>query len=407
MILEKLSFGLGDRFGREGQAQLLAIQEINRKGFPVVPVWNKSNREHELVGTTQAAVRLEADEAVKDNSWTGNYFVDADHITLNNVDKFLEYSDFFTIDVAHFIGKPALPKLKTDFLRRTEDQSIPGFAEASAKFDLHRFSDLYLTAIYEVKRLHDYISSKKPDGFIAEISMDEVSIAQGPLDLYFILKELKFLDVVPHTIAPKFTGLFPKGVDYEGDVDLFEKEFERDLRILKTAGEQLEFGHEIKLSVHSGSDKFSIYPVIRDLLKKHEAGIHIKTAGTTWIEEVIGLARGGGEGLRIAKEIYHQGMARFDELAAPYSTVLHIDTDKLPPSKEVLTWSSAHFANTLIHEQTCRDYNPHFRQLIHIAYKVAAEMGGEFMGALDYYRDPIEEQVYTNLYDRHLKRLFP
>jgi len=407
MILEKLSFGLGDRFGREGQAQLLAIQEINRKGFPVVPVWNKSNREHELVGTTQAAVRLEADEAVKDNSWTGNYFVDADHITLNNVDKFLEYSDFFTIDVAHFIGKPALPKLKTDFLRRTEDQSIPGFAGASAKFDLHQFSDLYLTAIYEVKRLHDYISSKKPDGFIAEISMDEVSIAQGPLDLYFILKELKFLDVVPHTIAPKFTGLFPKGVDYEGDVDLFEKEFERDLRILKTAGEQLEFGHEIKLSVHSGSDKFSIYPVIRDLLKKHEAGIHIKTAGTTWIEEVIGLARGGGEGLRIAKEIYHQGMARFDELAAPYSTVLHIDTDKLPPSKEVLTWSSAHFANTLIHEQTCRDYNPHFRQLIHIAYKVAAEMGGEFMGALDYYRDPIEEQVYTNLYDRHLKRLFP
>jgi hypothetical protein len=170
--------------------------------------------------------------------------------------------------------------------------------------------------------------------------------------------------------------------------------------------DELDFSHDIKLSVHSGSDKFSIYPVIRDQCRKHNAGIHVKTAGTTWLEEVIGLARAGGGGLRIAKEIYHQGTARFEELAAPYASVLHIDPAKLPPAKEVLSWTSAHFANTLIHEQSCRDYNPHFRQLIHIAYKVAAEMGKEFMDALDYYRDPIEEQVYTNLIDRHLRRLF-
>ena len=406
MILEKYSFGVGDRFGREGNAQLRAIQEINRMGFPVVPVWNKSNREHELVGSTQEAVRQEADAAVKTNGWKESFYVDADHITLNNVDNFLEYSDFFTIDVAQFIGRPPEAKLKTDFLRRTSTHGIHGFGEAVSTFDLNRFSDMYLTAINEVKRLYDYISMKKKDDFILEISMDEVSRAQGPLDLYFILRELKFLDVTPHTIAPKFTGLFPKGVDYEGDLGLFAEEFEQDLRILKLAEEQLGFGHEIKLSVHSGSDKFSIYPIIRDLLKKHQAGIHIKTAGTTWLEEVIGLARGGGGGLRIAREIYHQGIKRYDEMAAPYLSVLHIDPEKLPPAKEVLTWSSAHFANTLIHEQSCRDYNPHFRQLIHISYKAAAEMGSEFTGALDHYREAIEEQVYTNLYDRHLKRLF-
>lgn len=406
MILEKLSFGLGDRFGREGKAQLRAIQEVNRLGFPVVPVWNKSNREHELIGTTQKAVREEADEAVKTNNWRGNYYVDADHITLDNVDKFLDYSDFFTIDVAHFIGKSAETKLKTNFLKRTANHTVTGFSEAILHYDLSRFADTYLTAIHEVKRLYDYILTKKPYGFIAEISMDEVPLAQSPLDLYFILKELKHLNIEPHTIAPKFTGLFPKGVDYEGDTELFAAEFDKDIRILKIAKDQLEIHHDIKLSIHSGSDKFSIYPVIRNLISKYKAGIHIKTAGTTWLEEVIGLARGGGEGLRIAKEIYHQGMIRFDELSAPYSSVLHIDPEKLPPPKEVLTWSSAHFANTLIHEQTCRDYNPHFRQLIHISYKAAAEMGKEFMDALDYYRDPIEEQVYTNLYDRHLKRLF-
>lgn len=406
MILEKYSFGVGDRFGREGKAQLAAIQEINRLGFPVFPVWNKSNREHDLVGTIQKAVRLEADEAVKANNWKGNYYVDADHITLDNVDNFLEYSDYFTMDVAHFIGKPAETKLKADFLKRTSRDGIPGFSKTVLNFDFHLFADMYLTAIHEVKRLHDYILSKKTDGFIAEISMDEVLVAQSPLDLYFILRELKHLNVEPHTIAPKFTGLFPKGVDYEGDTELFADEFEQDIRILQIAKDQLGFHHDIKLSVHSGSDKFSIYPRIRDLVAKYGVGIHVKTAGTTWLEEVIGLARGGGEGLRIVKEIYYQGMMRFEELSAPYSSVLHIDPKKLPPSKEVMTWSSEHFANSLIHLQTCKDYNPHFRQLIHISYKVAAEMGSIFLDALDYYRDPIEEQVYTNLIERHLKRLF-
>ncbi len=406
MQTDKYSFGTGDRFGREGKAQLRAIEEINRLGFPVVPVWNKSNREHELTGSTPESVRQEADEAVKANGWTGNYYVDADHITLENVDKFLTSSDFYTIDVARYIGKPADSKLKSDFLRRYAKPNLPDFAARGTDFDLNRFADMYLSAIMEVKQVYDYILSKKSDGFITEISMDEVATAQSPLDLFYILMELKHLDIEPHTIAPKFTGLFPKGVDYEGDTELFAEEFELDVRILKAAANQLDFQQAIRLSIHSGSDKFSIYPFIRDLLSKHDAGIHVKTAGTTWLEEVIGLARGGGDGLRIAKEVYLQAINRFDEFSAPYLSVLHLDPEKLPPVKDVLTWSSSHFANTLIHDQNCRDYNPNFRQLIHIAYKAAAEMGTEFMDALDYYRDPIEEQVYTNLIDRHLRRLF-
>ncbi len=405
MVLEKFSFGIGDRFGKEGKAQLRAIQEINRQGFPVVPVWNKSNREHELVGTTQQAVRMEADEAVKVNGWNENYYVDADHITMANVDRFIDVSDFFTLDVASFIGRPADAKLKSDFLKRTPATGIPGFSEEEAIYDISLFADNYLTAIQEVKRLHEYIKSKKPSGII-EISMDEVSMAQSPLDLYFILKELKLADIEPHTIAPKFTGLFPKGVDYEGDKEVFAHEFEQDVQILNLVSDRLEFNHDIKLSIHSGSDKFSIYPLMRDIIFKNHSGIHIKTAGTTWLEEVIGLARGGGDGLRLAKEIYCQGIKRFEELSAPYSSVLHLDNKQLPPPKEVLSWNSARFSKTLIHDQSCRDYNLHFRQLVHISYKIAAEMGTEFMDALDHYREPIEEQVYTNLFDRHLRRIF-
>lgn len=403
MNIEKYSFGMGDRFGNEGSAQLAAISEINRLGVPVVPVWNKSNREHELVGTLQQSVRAEADQAVRTTGWKHSHYVDADHITLKTVDKFIDSSDFFTLDVAHCIGKPVDPLLKKDFISRQN----PNLRSARhGTISLEKFADTFLLAIHEVARLHAYITGRKTTGFVCEVSMDEVGTAQRPMDLFLILKELKHLGIEVDTIAPKFTGHFPKGVDYEGDLDRFAKEFEEDILILKQARSEFGLAKETKLSVHSGSDKFSIYPAINRLVRKHDSGLHIKTAGTTWLEEVIGLARGGGEGLRIAKEVYAQGLGRFDELAGPYATVLHIDPNCLPPAREVLTWNSGRLTRSLIHDPKCTDYNPHIRQLIHISYKVAAEMGDEFRDALVRYRAPIEEQVYTNLLERHLKRLF-
>ncbi len=403
MNIEKFSFGMGDRFCQEGRTQLEAVAEINRLGVPVVPVWNKSNREHELVRTLQASVRVEADHAVQTTGWKHNYYVDADHITIATVDKFIDSSDFFTLDVAHCIGKPVNSQIKKDFIGRHNPILRSALSGTSS---LETFADTFLLAIHEVAMLHAYISDRKTTGFVCEVSMDEVGTAQQPMDLYLILKELKHLGIEIDTIAPKFTGLFPKGVDYVGDIDQFSKEFEEDILILEKARSEFGLIKKTKLSVHSGSDKFSIYPAINRLVRKHDAGLHVKTAGTTWLEEVIGLARGGGEGLRIAKEIYVQGIGRFDELSGPYKTVLHVDRKCLPAPREVMTWNSGRLSRSLIHDPTCPDFNPHLRQLIHISYKVAAEMGNEFRDALVHYRTPIEEQVYTNLLDRHLKRLF-
>ncbi len=86
----------------------------------------------------------------------------------------------------------------------------------------------------------------------------------------------------------------------------------------------------LKLSVHSGSDKFSIYQPIRQAMKKFDAGVHLKTAGTTWLEELIGLAEAGGEGLDLAKEIYAEAYSHREELCAPYAAVIDIDPAKLP-----------------------------------------------------------------------------
>src|SRR5689334_14764527 len=107
MQLEKFSFGMGDRFAHQGKAQLKAVIRAKEQGVNITPVWNKSNREHKTVHTHPANLRAEADAAVKALIWTCPYRVDADHITLTTVNDFIETADFFTLDVAHFFGKPA------------------------------------------------------------------------------------------------------------------------------------------------------------------------------------------------------------------------------------------------------------------------------------------------------------
>src|SRR5438270_682438 len=107
MILPKYSMGIGDRFAHQGKAQLAAFVRAKELGVDVTPVWNKSNREHLIVHSEPASTRSEADDAAAALRWTGKYFVDADHIGLKTVDRFVGSSDFFTLDVADFIGKPA------------------------------------------------------------------------------------------------------------------------------------------------------------------------------------------------------------------------------------------------------------------------------------------------------------
>lgn len=413
MLLEKYSFGTGDRFGKEGRAQLAAIQEINKLGFNVVPVWNKSYREHSIVKTSHESVLKEAADAVRANKWKGNYYVDADHIGLSIVDEFVDYSNFFTIDVAHFIGEPCSINEKNEFVKNHSQfigkLEIPGIEqefEVTGEY-LSKIANNYLNAINEVKAIYDHIVAKKGAGnFIPEVSMDECEIAQSPLELFFILAELRRLGVEVQTIAPKFTGLFAKGVDYIGDVKQFELEFEQDVAVTQFAVKTLGLPKNLKLSVHSGSDKFAIYPAMKRAIKKFDAGLHVKTAGTTWLEEVIGLAQSGGKGLEIAKEIYARSLERYDELTGPYETVLDIDKSMLPKASEVNGWDSKTFSDALTHEQGCKGYNASFRQLVHVGYKIAAEMGERFSNALDNYRDTIEKNVTYNILERHLKRLF-
>ncbi|MDT0644626.1 tagaturonate epimerase family protein [Zunongwangia sp. F363] len=408
--LGKYSFGTGDRFGKEGKAQLKAVLKMQEKGIEVIPVWNKSNREHLTVGTKAPEVRKEADNAVKELGYKGDYLVDADHISLQTVEPYLAVSDFFTIDVADFIGKKASEKEEEEFLEFFEkylgDFEIQGIEHRIeiSKMHLRKMLDNFLLAMSKAGEVYWYIASEKKEEFSTEVSIDEVESPQTPVELFFILAALAFYKVPVNTIAPKFTGEFNKGVDYRGDLKQFKKEFEEDLLVLKFAIQEFGLPQNLKLSVHSGSDKFSIYPVMQELIKKHDAGLHLKTAGTTWLEELIGLAESEGEAFSFAKEIYAEALERYEELTKDYTEVLSIDKDELP-SAEGFT-SGKDFANALRHDQKSNAYNPNFRQLLHCAYKVAAEKDN-FQELLERHRAKIEENVTYNLYERHLKNIFP
>jgi hypothetical protein len=208
------------------------------------------------------------------------------------------------------------------------------------------------------------------------------------------------------TIAPKFSGRFNKGVDYEGDPLKFAIEFETDLMIIDYAIKEFRLPEDLKMSIHSGSDKFSIYPYIGNLTKKHNKGVHIKTSGTTWLEEVTGLALSGGESLDFVKQIYYKALDKIDELSAPYAGVINIKTSSLPSQKEVSQWSNTQFADSIRHNRENKCYNPDMRQLMHIAYKLAVPRMDDYFRLIDLNEKIISQCVYENLYNRHICRLF-
>jgi tagaturonate epimerase len=413
MELEKYSFGIGDRFGFECTAQLRALQKAGAGGARIVPVWNKSNREHAIARTVPEDARKASDEAVRACGWTDSYYVDADHIGLATVDPYIQSHNFFTIDVADYIGKPPSAETAVSFFAAMAPYqgalSIPGM-EAPVQITepvLAEFAGKYLCAISEAGSVYRHIAERKDAGdFISEISVDEARGPQSPVELLLILAGIAREGIPIQTIAPKFTGSFLKGVDYVGDPRQFDREFKDDLAVIAFAVSHFNLPRNLKLSIHTGSDKFTLYPLMHRAIERAGAGIHLKTAGTTWLEEAIGFAASGGAGLALVNDIYGESYRRFDELCEPYLAVINIDKRQLPLPERVNSWTSAEFVQALRHDQFCSQYNPHLRQLLHIGFKVAAGMRGRFVEMLGECRSAIEENVTRNLYERHICPLF-
>ena len=411
--LNKYSVGTGDRFAHQAKAQLQACIKALDQGVEVAPVWNKSNREHNIIGSEPASVRAAADAAVKALGWKHAYFCDADHITPATVERFLTPCDFFTFDVADFIGQPAAAADIEKFIKQHPELNgsieLPGADQA---FDitpelLEQAAHKFLAAVKKAGEVYRRVLSHKGAGnFVPEVSMDETDRAQSPVELLIILAAIADEGIPVQTIAPKFSGRFNKGVDYVGDVKQFEREMALDVAAIAYAVKQYGLPENLKLSVHSGSDKFSIYPAIHATMKRFNVGVHLKTAGTTWLEELIGLAEAGGEGLALAKEVYAEALAHEAELCAPYATVIDIDVTKLPSADTVRGWTSEQYTAALRHVEKDPGYNPSLRQLLHVGFKVAAKMGPRYLQLLEANEPVIAKNVTENLYDRHIAPVF-
>ena len=411
LTLEKYTIGVGDRFAHQAKAQLQAFVQLANDGVDIVPVWNKSNREHDFIGSEPQSVFDAAKSAVDNIGWDKGWHVDADHINMKTVDKYLECSDFFTIDVADYIGQMPEENVIVDFIDRHPEligsvciEGIDQPFEISREY-VEEVASKYLLAVQAAAKIYRHIESNKSE-FIAEVSMDETDLPQTPPELLIILAALADEEVKLQTIAPKFTGRFNKGVDYVGDLAQFEKEFNDDLAVIAHAVVKYGLPENLKLSVHSGSDKFSIYPIIGNALRRTGSGVHLKTAGTTWLEELIGLAESGGEGLLLAKHIYASALENVDALCGPYASVIDIDVNQLPDSENVNDWNGDQYANALRHVQDHPEFNQHFRQLLHIAFKLAAKEGARYTDLLEINAEVVGKNVIENLYDRHFKRIF-
>lgn len=410
----KFTFGVGDRFAHGAHAQLTAFIEAKKLGIDITPVWNKSNREHNIIGSEPSQTRAAADKAVADLGWTGDYLLDADHINLSTVDRFVAPCDFFTLDVADDIGEAAAPEDVEAFIAKHPELigtvSIEGIDRPFeiTRADVEKAANKFLKATQKAAAIYQHIVAAKggADNFVTEVSMDETDSPQTPPELLIILAAIADQGIPIQTIAPKFTGRFNKGVDYVGDLKQFETEFNDDLAVIAHAVKTYGLPATLKLSVHSGSDKFSIYPIIKEALRRTGAGLHVKTAGTNWLEEVIGLAEAGGEALDLAKKIYAKSLEKKAALCEPYATVIDIRDEKLPSAEEVNGWTSGQFTSALRHDQGNPGYNADLRQLLHVGFKVAAQLGDTYLNALIANREVVSRNVTGNLLERHMKPLF-
>ena len=293
--IERYSIGTGDRFGRQGAAQIAAVRKAREKGVDVAIVWNKSNREHILTGIEPADQGAAAERAIQETGWDGPWYVDADHIGLATVDRFAPHCDFFTLDVADFIGKSAAPEAIEAFVAK--HANLPAAKGMPARLDaaaIRAAAGRYLHAVDEAAKTYRRICElRKGDDFVTEVSMDETAIPQSPAELIVILAALADAGIPVQTIAPKFSGRFNKGVDYVGDIAAFFKEFEADVRV---------------------------------------------------------------------------------------AALRHVQADKR--------------------------FDPGMRQLVHVAFRVAAAMGGRYFEALDRHEAAVSRNVTANLWERHLVPLF-
>lgn len=386
----KYTFGLGDRLGNASNAHLRLF-----KGRGIVPVLaQQSIRELLLMNRTETDVLLDAGWSVFEEGYTDGWVDDGDHvknphevdyavkagctmITLDATEKIHnEVADFSDEELDakyNALNKDLVDRFNETYLDKTFQISDDAAVHFS-KRDLEESVLIFFGAVkYAIFIYHKFIV---PYNLDFEISMDETIVPTTPANHYFFANELNREGITPETLAPKFYGEFQKAIDYIGDVKRFEDEYVVHEAIAE------HFGY--KLSIHSGSDKLSVYEIIGRLSKKH--GWHVKTAGTNWLEALRVIAHVDP---KFMVEMYKFAYENLDDVASFY--VFNAQTDGKAPKPEIINEGNV---MTLLEGDDSR-------QVLHTMYGslLNAQKSYEYV-----YRDKFFKILKENqdLYDKYL-----
>ncbi len=374
------SFGFGDRLGLATPGHIAAV-----KGTKFAPVFaQQSVRENARTGRTLQQVLDDAKRAVEAAGWDAPWGADADHLkTVDELQPFAEAGyTFFTVDPGEHVDNAAdtdpVEVLKQKVAAFNWDELsalyLPGSDEqAWGQFDaesLMRATVKYGRAIRHVITMFRRLSEMK-DEFDFEMSVDETDAPTTPLEHFFIASELTRAGVKFTSLAPRFIGRFEKGVDYIGDLNKL------DVELGKHAAVTAHFG-TYKLSLHSGSDKLSVYPLLAKHWGEH---IHVKTAGTSYLEALRVLAKYEPD---LFSKIYALGRERYETDRRTYHVSAQLEmlpgTDDLPALLD--------------------DF--HAREVLHVTFGSAlAQFGVELKAALVNHDDAYYDGLKVH-FDKHL-----
>jgi tagaturonate epimerase len=374
------SFGFGDRLGLATPGHIAAV-----RGTRFAPVFaQQSVRENARTGRTPQQVMDDAKRAVDAAGWDAPWGADADHLkTVEDIPPFVEAGyTFFTIDPGEHVDNTAdtdsadvlkrkaasfdWDELSAFYLNRNSEQSWGHFEAVSLTRAVVKYGKAIQQALTMFKRL-----SEMNDKFDFEVSVDETDASTTPLEHFFIANELTRLGVKFTSLAPRFIGRFEKGVDYIGDLGALDAELARHAAVT------VHFG-TYKLSLHSGSDKFSVYPL---LVRHWGERIHVKTAGTSYLEALRVLAKQEPD---LFLKIYSLGCQRYQVDKKTYH--VSAELDRLPKTDDL--------------PSLLDDF--HAREVLHVTFGSAlAQFGVELKAALlkhdDAYYDGLKAHFSKHL----------
>lgn len=360
------SFGFGDRLGLATPGHIEAVRDT--KFAPIFA--QQSVRENARTGRTPQQVMDDARRAVTSAKWEAPWGADADHLkTLEDIPPFVEVGyTFFTVDPGEYVDNAAdtdsLEVLKQKVTGLNWDELLALYLngngeQAWGQFDtesLMRATVKYGKAIRHAVTMFKRLSEMM-DSFDFEMSVDETDAPTTPLEHFFIASELTRLGVKFTSLAPRFIGRFEKGVDYIGNLDALDAE------LAKHAAVTAHFG-SYKLSLHSGSDKFSVYPLIA---RHWGERIHVKTAGTSYLEALLVLAKSEPD---LFLKIYALGRERYETDRRTYHVSAQLE--KLPKTDDL--------------PALLDDF--HAREVLHVTFGSAlAQFGVELKAALARHED--------------------